>query len=426
VTKQTKKNEKKWRRIGLGSLEHLPSGSWRASVYINGRQERKAYPTKVMVERWLREMRMQKVEEESGAIERVVQNDRVTYGELAPSLLEWIRSGPERMHTQRTVESYEHQIKHVLKKWKNRPMARTTTRDIETWKVKLRRQGKSTSTIRHRLDALSKFHQYAVTMGHLSRVPCTIKRPALVRRSERDTVSENEMASLVEAAGALDDPRVAAIILLAGDAGLRASEICRLRWTDVRGSYLHVAVRDETDRTKSARGRDVPILTRRLEGALAAVPGPDDGPVILGCTTRWSVRRLASQAWSAALGGPAQVHRLRHRFASRCANLGVPAFKLMRWMGHATLQVTQAYYHDDLHVDEQIGPGLEQATHMPRRGRNGSRQVRQVTAKKGVKGSSSIGRAPVSKTGGCRFDSCLPCQTACLILARSRSQVSRP
>ncbi len=30
----------------------------------------------------------------------------------------------------------------------------------------------------------------------------------------------------------------------------------------------------------------------------------------------------------------------------------------------------------------------------------------------GSQGSSSIGRAPVSKTGGCGFDSCLPCQTA--------------
>jgi hypothetical protein len=27
-----------------------------------------------------------------------------------------------------------------------------------------------------------------------------------------------------------------------------------------------------------------------------------------------------------------------------------------------------------------------------------------------AEGSSSIGRAPVSKTGGCRFESCLPCQ----------------
>ncbi len=356
------------KRRGSGSVSRLPSGSWRALIYVAGRRERKTYPTREMALRWLREMRLKKVEEESGADERPKTDYRLTYGMLEAGLLEWIAAGSERVHTRRTLESYRHHIKHLLEHWKERRVARTQTKDVETWKVALRREGYSTSTIRQRLDALSKFHQFALAMGHLARVPCAIKRPRLVRRSERDAVSEQEMTALVAVASRLKDPRPLAVILLAGDAGLRAEEICRLRWSDVRKDYLHVAVRDESDRTKSGRSRDVPILTRRLRAALAALPRSDIGPAVLGCRDRWSVRRLASQVWRAALGSPAQVHRLRHRFASRCANLGVSAFKLMRWMGHATLDVTQLYYHDDLEVDRAVGPGLECATGVPRRG----------------------------------------------------------
>ncbi len=344
---------------GFGSVTRLPSGSWRARIYIDGRREHKTYPTREMALRWLREMRLKKVEEESGAVERRATDETITYSMLEAGLVEWMASGSERVHTKRTLESYGHHVRHVLEHWRNRRVARTQTKDVEAWKVALRRDGYSTSTIRQRLDALSKFHQFAVTMGHLAHVPCAIKRPRLVRRSERDVVSEQEMEALVGMASGLKDPRPLAVILLAGDAGLRAEEICRLRWSDVREGYLRVAVRGEEDRTKSGRSRDVPILTVRLRDALAALPPSDIGPAVPGCRTRWSVRRIASMAWRPALGGPAQVHRLRHRFASRCANLGVPAFKLMRWMGHATLDVTQVYYHDDFDVDVRVGQGLE-------------------------------------------------------------------
>ena len=353
---------------GLGSIRQLPSGSWRAVIYVAGRQERKTYPTREMALRWLREMRLRKVEEESGAVDRRAADETITYGAVAPDLIAWMASGSERVHTQRTLESYRQQVKQVLTEWRDRRIARTQVRDIEAWKVRLRSEGYSTSTIRHRLDALSKFHKYAVAMGFLPRAPAKIKRPRLVRRSERAAVNEKEMEALVEAAAKLNDPRSLAVLLLAGDAGLRAGEICRLRWSDIREGYIHVAVRSEEDRTKSGRSRDVPILTARLREALVALPHSDIGPVVPGCQTRWSVRRLVLLPWRAALGGSAQVHRLRHRFASRCANLGVPAFKLMRWMGHATLDVTQLYYHDDLAVDGRVGAGLEHATGVPRPG----------------------------------------------------------
>jgi integrase len=361
---------------GMGSVTRLPSGSWRGVIYIAGRQERKTYPTREMALRWLREMRLRKVEEESGAVERRTVDQTVTYGALAARLLEWMASGSDRVHTQRTLESYRQQVKQMLTEWRDRRIARTKTRDIEAWKVKLRSEGYSTSTIRHRLDALSKFHKFAVAMAYLPRVPTEIKRPRLVCRSERDAVSEQEMAALVSAAKGLIDPRPLAVILLAGDAGLRASEICRLRWSDTREGYIHVAVRGEQDRTKSGRSRDVPILTVRLREALEALPHSDIGLVVSGCQTRWSVRRLVLSPWRAILGGSPQAHRLRHRFASRCANLGVPAFKLMRWMGHATLDVTQRYYHDDFAVDRWVGSGLECAPGVPRQ--NATQEEKQT------------------------------------------------
>lgn len=74
---------------------------------------------------------------------------------------------------------------------------------------------------------------------------------------------------------ACDDGRYRAVILLASEAGLRAGEICRLQWTDVRAGDLilphsfHSATNGQSPQHEEPR---VVPLSPRLAETLAALP----------------------------------------------------------------------------------------------------------------------------------------------------------
>jgi integrase len=120
-------------------------------------------------------------------------------------------------------------------------------------------------------------------------------------------------------------PRVALIVLLASDAGLRRAEIAQLRPSDVSLGWIHV--RDG----KGGRERWVPVLTDRLAAALA---GPWHG-----VRSPHSIDTLLRAA-----GVPVQLHALRHGWVSRLADLGVPPHQLAAWAGHS-VAVSMRYYH---------------------------------------------------------------------------------
>ncbi len=87
----------------------------------------------------------------------------------------------------------------------------------------------------------------------------------------REAVSERELQALLAAADQAFDRRGRAEILLAADAGLRASGIVALCVGDVADGRIRV---------RSGKGgleRYVPLLTERLRAALTALPERETG-----------------------------------------------------------------------------------------------------------------------------------------------------
>lgn len=152
--------------------------------------------------------------------------------------------------------------------------------------------------------------------------------------------------------------RNAAILAVMYDAGLRASEVCDLAPGDL--------VR---------RGKGAPALrVRRGKG------GRDRYNLGLPAATwalveRWSAVRPSSQFFFSTLGGnrledrylramvarystragvskptpdgprPINPHMLRHSYATRLIDAGVPISQVQRALGHASLSSTQVYLH---------------------------------------------------------------------------------
>jgi len=368
---------------GWGQIRPHGTG-YMADIRVGGQRYRKVFPTAGLAERFIEEKQAQRVDVKAGRILRQASAPEVTYAEVIEELRAQYQAGIPRVLTRRTLESYESQLDVLARIWAG-PLARTMTGDVDAWIGSMRRAKLASSTIRHQCDRLSAVHQLAVRRGWLAALPCIVTRPRLVLASEPDALPEGEYAAVL--AAAKGDKQATAILLLAGDAGLRVAEIWRLARRDVRADSIHVRVENEKKRTKSGRGRNVP-LTPRLKSALASV-GRADGPVVRGAKTESAITWRASGAWRDALGGPATLHRLRHRYGTQLALAGVPLPIIQQLMGHAKIETTMRYVHAVPEVSRAVLAGLGRAT-------GGQRGTSKIPVSSGRKNRrvSGLGEVP--------------------------------
>jgi integrase len=153
--------------------------------------------------------------------------------------------------------------------------------------------------------------------------------------------------------------------------GLRVSELCALLVDDLhltnRPPYLHVrgSVHDR-DRTKNGEDRSVPFrstyntLPRRLEAFIATERDPEgtadrrelflsrrkDASGRLLPLTTWGVEELM-QRLSTACGIHCNPHKMRHTFATRSVDAGIPIFHLQQAGGWRSIEMVRRYYTAD-------------------------------------------------------------------------------
>ena len=335
-----------------GSIKPTKAGTYRARIRISGRMHGKTLPTKKLAEQWLKSMRAKKTLDEARPAElRHGLRERMTYGQIASELRAWWKSGTKRVFTPKTLAGYERTLGWMLADWADQVISETTPRKVDAYIDRLRGEGLSSSSIRHRLDRLSQCIRLAVRNGYLLTPPCQVERPGLVVNSAPPVTSEEDLEALIAEAGRMKDRRPLLVVLLAADAGLRRSEIFRLRAKDVAleqfgdapGS-IHIASESEHFRTKNRKGRTVPILTSRLLDALRACARfLDADSQIVPSTGDDSITWQAKRAWTKAGLGSPQLHACRRRFASKLANAGVPVVRIQAWMGHSSVRTTERY-----------------------------------------------------------------------------------
>lgn len=323
---------------GLGGIERLPSGKLRAKIWIAGRRQTNTTTSMKLAEAWLRAKRLEKIEVEAG-IRPQHKISKATVAQARDALLAYWEAGSRRVYTESTLDGYRKDLGLVLKRWGTWQIRSISEQDIVQWHAEMRTAGLATATIRNRTNLLALLLQQALRSGLIPALPCTIPRPRAVTRSRREALTEAELETSI--AQLAEDPRALCVLLLAADAGLRRGEIGRLRLEDVDlvQGWLHVAVRSESDRTKSGRGRDVPIYTERLRVALHAMAQYRLRP-LLGFETPHGVDQAVSRVL-----GRSPLHRARHRWVTFRAAQGDDPWQLMAEAGHADIQTTMRYYH---------------------------------------------------------------------------------
>jgi site-specific recombinase XerD len=153
---------------------------------------------------------------------------------------------------------------------------------------------------------------------------------------------------LIRFFAAIKNPKHRALLMTAYAAGLRVSEVTRLRVADIDGARMVIRVRHG----KGQKDRYVMLSPRLLEVLRAYWKAARPGEVLFpGATpdrplTTGSVRKVCSRARRAAgLDKHVTVHTLRHSFATHLLEAGTDLRTIQVLLGRHSFSTTARYVH---------------------------------------------------------------------------------
>lgn len=198
----------------------------------------------------------------------------------------------------------------------------------------MRNQGYAAGGINRKLALLSKLLRFCVQWGELQAVPHVPFVKESVGRTR--VITQAELTTMVDTLRAHDHQRVADLVLVLVDTGLRLGEALRLIPEDIdwNSNMIRVWV------NKADHPRSVP-MTKRVRAIF------ETGGVFFGIS-----KDHIERAWANARGhmGLAHdkgfvIHALRHTTASRLVQAGEDLYRVKEFLGHKAIQTTMRYAH---------------------------------------------------------------------------------
>lgn len=346
----------KRRGRGEGSMEPLPSGSWRAEfsagVGPDGKptRHRKTFKRKADAAGWLAETR--------------TRSDR---NELAPpnrqTVPEWFAAWLDQKAGQVSAGTHKFYQDQTAKVGQLEGIRLSELRPdrVAKWYADLLAGGTSATGVRRGATALSAALNDAVALGVLPSNPTRrVKRPRVERAEVSCYTLEQALAILTAAAGCPWE----AFLRLALDGGCRPGELYALRWEDVDLDAGAVRIVRTLERVggqvrekspKTAKGRRVILISAPTVDALrayrAGLKGKRaDSPLLFpGKRGTWLHHsNFSRRVWkpiAEAAGVPSLgLYSLRHTSASLLLAAGAGIKDVSERLGHESIEITLRHY----------------------------------------------------------------------------------
>jgi integrase/recombinase XerD len=226
--------------------------------------------------------------------------------------------------------------------------------DFLGWRKK---GGAAAATIKLHAVALRILFRFLVQRKILERDPTEFLGVPKVERYLPETLSAEEVAKLIRAAGGKTplEIRDRAIVELLYASGLRVSELChaRLENLDLEQGFIRVIGKGNKQRLVPVGSGARAALERYLSAARPELVGKKTGgEVFLSVRGRkltnqriWQL--LGDLARRAGLEKEVHPHMLRHSFATHLLQGGADLRIIQEMLGHADISTTQIYTHVD-------------------------------------------------------------------------------
>ena len=239
-----------------------------------------------------------------------------------------------------TQKEYLLRAKHFAAHYRRSP-TEMGEREIRDYLLHLVNEKKVSPASHHIYVAALKF-LYKTTLNRpeeVAKIPWP-KRP----RTLPDILSGEEVECLLNS---IHSVKHRAILMAAYGAGLRVSEVCSLKHSDIdsKRMLLHIHQgKNSKDRYVKLSERLLHFLRYYWKTARPAgeylFPGRNPGSHISNDGVRWGLRKAVAEA---GLTKRITPHSLRHGFATHLLQLGEDIRIVQRLLGHASIQTTARY-----------------------------------------------------------------------------------
>lgn len=221
-------------------------------------------------------------------------------------------------------------------------------------------RGMKPSSVNQHRSVLRAYHNWLTRNGHAETNPVTQTQTLKVPSRLKDVLTVEEVARLIDACDSLGKKgatnlgglsveavraRLAAMIAMQVTAGLRVSELCKIKIGDVDMEERWVTVirkGDTEQRLRFGKVAQARILLWGVHSAFLTGPFLFCGLTGASIATRTYTRQLAEACWWASI--PAITpHALRRTFATLAVDSGIPIIDVRDMLGHAHVQTTELY-----------------------------------------------------------------------------------
>lgn len=212
---------------------------------------------------------------------------------------------------------------------------------LEDYRTELLGRGMAPQTANKYLERVRAFFNRLKALHLVDKSPVEGIEMQKTHKPEMRLLTDDEIRRLYQ----VIEGDIADVVTVALQTGMRQSEICRMRWYDVKPDGIHIP------KTKSYRPRTIPyapcvksLLEQRREdikNTPSYVFGDRSGEPVPGQV--WYLKLMGGYMRAGIEG--ANFHTLRHTFASRLLRSGANIKVVQTIMGHADLKTTLQYVH---------------------------------------------------------------------------------
>ena len=228
------------------------------------------------------------------------------------------------------------------------PVPAITTRRVAEYRVvrlgtKSRRKTLlAPATVNRECALLRSILRMALAWEEITRLPVF---KMTKEEGKQRYLTPDEIARLLGACEESRNKLLLALVTVDLHTGLRKGELLGLTWEHVDFARGVIVL---GRRTKSGKGRDVPInqaVYAALAPLRAAAGGQDATGRVWGEITKIDTAYNAALVRAKILDPDVNFHTLRHTFASHYVMRGGSLVKLQAILGHASIRTTQVYAH---------------------------------------------------------------------------------
>jgi len=270
----------------------------------------------------------------------------ILFNEFTPEYLDHVNAVRAKS-SQKKVPSM---VRILARTFGSMNLSKVTSGDVQRWIDKRSQERKKNgktikpATVVSEFVTLSAIFREARKRGYVSKDPCRGLSLPRVNNKVIRCLSDIEEQRLLPACSDSIRPIVQAGLY----SGLRKEELLDLRWGDLDFEQGLLTV----EHGKGEKKRHIPMIPE-LSEILSALPRQvskgEASPYVFNnpeTGTRWvDIRKPWFQALSLAGIRNFRFHDLRHSFASRMVQRGVPLKAVQELLGHADMKTTMRYAH---------------------------------------------------------------------------------